>query len=384
MVSFGYIVTLLDIYLRFGRIHDLLVPPELRIAAILAAAGVLALLSTGRILAPLTTKVGHYIIFITFWMMLSVGVSVWPGGAYSYFVEHWLKSLVTFFFVVAFVRTFKKVRSVVLAIAAGCSTCAVAAFFVGEDLAGRSSVDLTYGNPNDLAFLILFGLPLSLWVVFDKRARAWQRILFLAGVVIALPVLVRTGSRAGIIVIAVVALYLFWRVSAGNRIRMVVAGALLVPIAIAVVPRELIVRYSTMFSAQSQADPLENDVSAEDELTASSAAESANMRLDLLKRSLIVTLENPLLGVGPGMFVVAENELAVADGRRRGYWKGSHNMYTQISSEIGLVGFVLFGMILVWSWKVFTRIDRSDPRLFPFSRELKTLALALKSSILVY
>ncbi|MCB9385241.1 MAG: O-antigen ligase family protein [Bryobacterales bacterium] len=384
MLGLGYIVTLLDVYLRYSRIHDLFIPPEVRISAIIVLFGVLALLATGRILSPLTSKVGRYILFATFWMMLSVGVSVWPGGAYSYFVEHWIKSIITFFFVVAFIRTFTKMRTIVLTVAAGCLTAAVLAFFMGVDMAGRSSVDLSYGNPNDLAFLILFGMPLSLWVVFDKRAPNWQRLGFLGGVMIALPVLAKTGSRAALLIIMVLSLYTFWRVSAKNRVRLLLAGAVLAPLAVVAIPRDLIVRYSTLFTAQANVDPLQGDAEEADEATSATAAQSANMRVDLLKRSLAVTLENPLLGVGPGMFVVAENDLAVAAGRARGYWKGSHNMYTQISSETGMVGFALLAMILVWSWKVFTRVERSNPRLFPFSREMRTLALALKASILVY
>lgn len=62
----------------------------------------------------------------------------------------------------------------------------------------------------------------------------------------------------------------------------------------------------------------------------------------LLIQSIQMTFEHPLFGVGPGVFASAswdERKKSVGAG---GGLLVSHNTYTQISSETGIPGFILF------------------------------------------
>src|SRR5207302_4169399 len=63
---------------------------------------------------------------------------------------------------------------------------------------------------------------------------------------------------------------------------------------------------------------------------------SAEARKQLLIRSLELTAQHPLFGVGPGQF----NELSKA-------WHESHNSYTQLSSEAGIPALLIF-LALMW------------------------------------
>ena len=391
MAGLGFIVTLVDLLMRTSRFQDILIP-SMHAPFIVMLAGSALLLLSGRLFEPLFSKLGRYFALLTFIMFLAVGVSVWPGGAYQYMMDQWIPVVPTFFFICGFVRTFKQLKATVATVACGFAIVAYIALIWGDSLGeGRAGIrGFSYGNSNDLAMVVLFGLPLSLWVIFDKRA-SWLIRLFLLGALFgSVPVFFRTGSRAGLLALAGVGLYSLFRLRMGTRIKIVAVAAVALPIGLAMAPAHIIDRYMTIFSSLgAPADPITDASTGEegrkvDEATVLSAAASTDGRVELLKRSLIVTFENPFLGVGPGMFVVAENEMAVSEGRRRGYWKASHNMYTQISSEIGIAGAALFVYLIVLVWRSFGRAEKVHPKAFPFATEMRHLGFVLKVSTLVF
>jgi O-antigen ligase len=174
-----------------------------------------------------------------------------------------------------------------------------------------------------------------------------------------------------------------------TRLRVIAVAAVALPIGFAAIPQRVIDRYTTMFAtlgatSAAVSDPATQQGEEPDEMVVDSATASANSRIELLKRSIRVTLANPVLGVGPGMFVVAENEMSVADGRRRGYWKASHNMYTQISSEVGLPGAFVFVYLMVLVWRSLSRAEKAHPSSFSFAPEMRRIGFMLKVSMLVF
>ena len=80
---------------------------------------------------------------------------------------------------------------------------------------------------------------------------------------------------------------------------------------------------------------------------AQDAADSAQVRLKLLGRSIQLTAMHPLFGVGPGKFAEAENMLAKSEGKTHGIWYFTHNAYTQTSSEAGMLALILYIMAIV-------------------------------------
>ena len=116
---------------------------------------------------------------------------------------------------------------------------------------------------------------------------------------------------------------------------------------------------------------------------AESAASSTQSRKQLLRHSLIFTMKHPLFGVGPGMFEVADDAYMKSMGLRKGTWLGTHNSYTQVSSEVGIPAFLFFvsavGMALTGPWAVYKK-TRGDPRL----RELGNVALGIHYCMVLY
>jgi O-antigen ligase len=80
------------------------------------------------------------------------------------------------------------------------------------------------------------------------------------------------------------------------------------------------------------------------------AHSSREARQRHLKESLVLTLKNPLFGVGPGMFQVASSDEKFTGGIR-GSWRQTHNTLTEFSSECGVPAAVLFLGILCYCLK---------------------------------
>ena len=72
-------------------------------------------------------------------------------------------------------------------------------------------------------------------------------------------------------------------------------------------------------------------------------------RKELLKGGIIMTLKNPLFGVGMGNFAAASNERSLLEHNHTD-WSVSHNSYVQLSSETGVPGLIFYAMAMVFAW----------------------------------
>ena len=83
------------------------------------------------------------------------------------------------------------------------------------------------------------------------------------------------------------------------------------------------------------------------------------------------------------MFAVADDAYAQSQGKKKGSWLGTHNSYTQVSSELGIPAFCFFVAIIVMATKgpyqLYTR-TRGDPR----TQDIGSIALGLHYAMVVY
>jgi O-antigen ligase len=133
-------------------------------------------------------------------------------------------------------------------------------------------------------------------------------------------------------------------------------------------------RYSTLLGLSSDNNPAD--------LAAGAAAGSAEGRQYLLMKSLMITAQHPLLGVGAGLFAIAENSVAIHEGKARGAWHETHNMYTQVSSEDGIPAFIFFVAAIVAAFRALNRVIKggkssTDPVIIEASRTAYWIRLAL-------
>ncbi len=100
-----------------------------------------------------------------------------------------------------------------------------------------------------------------------------------------------------------------------------------------------------------------------------SAYGSSQARQELFWRSIEVTVKHPLFGIGPGNFA----EIS-------GHWSVTHNSFTQMSSEGGVLAFILYVLILSRGFKNARATKQSTKG----KGELTSLAKALQASLAAY
>jgi O-antigen ligase len=226
-----------------------------------------------------------------------------------------------------------------------------------------------------MAQALLLGLPL--WGAMMIISKSLPGKAFAAGVMVLILVTTfRTGSRGAMIGFVAVLLVVFLRAPVMGKLKIILAGVLFLGIVLTTMPGRLIARYKTV------ADE-EGDVAEMGGSMADSASSSSRSRKVLLRHSLIFTIRHPLFGVGPGMFPVFDDSYSKDIGLSKGTWLGTHNSYTQVSSELGIPAFLLFVAVVAMALKApysIYRRTRGDPRL----EDMGNAALALHYCLVVY
>jgi O-antigen ligase len=221
----------------------------------------------------------------------------------------------------------------------------------------------TLTNPNDLAAYILTSLPFCVYALY--RARSWRKLFWVLAVLASLNYVSKTGSRGALLAIAVASIYVFFKSSMGQKALMGAAVAAAMLAAPIVVPKHIYMRYMTIFSS-----------GARTRAARSRGIDAGQARS--FEKSVDVTLQNPIFGVGPGMFPLA------AFGTMKAHV--SHNMYTQLSSETGIPGLLMYltalGFCFYSTGKLLKR-TKKDPALTDIYRAAFTVRIALMLYMIV-
>jgi O-antigen ligase len=207
--------------------------------------------------------------------------------------------------------------------------------------------------------------------IYLLRRSMLNRVLVAAAFFAMLWMVVLTASRGGllnvvfsVVLTSVLILRNTWRG------RIVAAGIVLALVcAVGLAPQLFWQRLGTMWNSS---DTYGN-------LVAASAQESTEDRLAVLQRSIDYTFEHPLFGLGLGNFEAARG----ADLGPSSPWVGTHNTFTQVSSEAGVPAFVLFVALLFTSLFSMGKIGRASSE-GPEDRELNVMARATLASLLSF
>lgn len=228
-------------------------------------------------------------------------------------------SFVALFVVVSqYVREEALFRRIVWVLSIGASVTGVVAIW--EFLSGQMLIARTVnGDPNDIAFALATTLPLTFWLLEERRA---QRVLALGLIgLIALAILL-TFSRGGLVGLAA---GITWKFLVERRNRnAILVGVVLATVAIGVVLATDSGRVDTGLKAKETI-----------------AHENVQSRLDAWSKAARFAVDHPLLGVGPGNFKTSYNAIA---GTPVGIETVAvvHNAYLDIAAELGVVAMVLF------------------------------------------
>jgi O-antigen ligase len=265
------------------------------------------------------------------WAMATVPLSYWPGGSLEFLVNDFFKTLVIFYLLANVVTTARRVELA----AWGLSLMAVplAAFAVREYLAGRFidggpvkrilsfEAPLTQ-NPNDLALMLNLILPLAV-ALFLARPGAGARLVLLSIIALVVAAVVLTFSRAGFLTLATVGAAYGIRLARRPGRGWVLAALFAAAACLPLLPDSYVQRLLTITDIET--DPT------------GSAQERWNDTLATLR----FVAANPVIGAGPGMNILALNEL------RGPIWKEVHNVYLEYAADLGLPGLALFLALMV-------------------------------------
>ena len=313
----------------------------------------------------------HLLALFIFLCALSIPFSLWPGGSLGLLFGNYLKSLAFFLLIAQLLSSLAAFNRMIWYMLICCfivALTAIAGYQEGNLVEGYRMQGAGGGltlNPNDFALTINLMLPFAfaLYSLGDKLIKKGFCIAF---IVIAVAAIMLTYSRAGFITLVIVLALSFWKlVKQGQRMKYVLPFVLVVAVFALLAPQNYTERLSAI-----------TDFSKD-------RAGSGQAREDAMTAALEVIAENPLLGVGMGMNVLALNDKGL-------YWAHVHNVYLQIASEIGVIGMVVFILLLVKLLKSLRQIQGkfkgdSDQRgLIVFAAATETSLLAFMIAALFH
>ena len=367
----GFNFLLLFLFLAFSRIFDVKFS-SLHLTGISYRVVFAMVILSGGVKVALSDKIGRAMLGFTIWFGASVPFSLWKGGSVPYFEGWLLFAFVSYLATAGLIADYTQSRKAINALAWALFVFVIIANVFGTMESGRLFLPQgKFANPNEMAQALLIGLPL--WGA--KLASPGLKKFFATGVILLMLLTVfRTGSRGAMIAFLVMMMFMFLRASITGKMQMIVGVFLLGAVILTTMPGRLISRYKTIEEAD------DDDMDA---YMRESALNSTESRKQLLKNSIKFTIRHPLFGVGPGMFVVADDDEAHAQGLRKGQWLGTHNSYTQVSSELGIPALCFFVAAIVMSLREPYRIykaTRGDPR----TEDIAHLSLGLHYAMIVY
>ena len=265
------------------------------------------------------------------WSLLSATWAEHPVAAVEAFTRY-LPNAMLFLIVFAAVRTREQLLWVVGAFVIGAFLSGVYGLVVPPPAEDFGRLAGAGGDPNETAAAMVAGLALATALGVASRGKPLVRLACVAAGVICMLALFLTSSRGGLIALAVA---LIVAVFLGGRRRgtMLVAalGAILVTV--------------FYFATIAPADVRERVIHPE----------GGTGRVDIWTVGLRMVKDNAVQGVGSGNFTTSsihyllEPGVLLRDDFIIDTPKVAHNTYLQILAELGIVGFVLFMTILLFS-----------------------------------
>ena len=346
MVSFGALLATLYVFFTYSRTLEFFPikagPLSLTVALNLSvlAMGVLS----GGLGQLLRSKIAMPLFLLTGWMLLGIPFSSWKGGSVDSLLHQWLPVFLGFIGVSSLVHSLTSARRMMYAL--GFASVAILVFSrVFGSLDANSRITAanrgTLGNTNDLAMLLLLGLPgVVLYIQESQGLRRMLSFVLTGALLMMLGVVAQTGSRGGLIITAIYAFMLVFSASALRRAVLLIAVVVGTIVFFSTAPASTLARYRTILPFLSA-----GDLSAADAeqmaLLEGSAAGSTLERLGLLQMSVDLTLSHPVFGVGVGTFSSAAAAVS-KESNQRASWHDVHNSYMQIASECGIPALIAY------------------------------------------
>jgi O-antigen ligase len=333
-------------------------------------------LLSGNALRGLQRPVGRWWAGFLACLLLATPFSVWKGGSAALLWNYVPRTYLTFFYICAFATSLRRCRQLMYVNVVASVFLLLTCFKFGTT--GSASEDgrfviqesLFYSNANELGLALLLGVTSLLFLIYQPGIG--MRILGTAGILLSTMYSLKTGSRGCMLAAAamLIMIFLFSR----NKVKAAIFALPIIGVAMLFLPSATLHRLLLIGT-----DP----VSTQAESNSDSAAIASQIqRQELFKKSLYYTVTHPLLGVGPNQFPVAVAGDAGKTGTRAA-WLGTHNSYTQVSSECGIPALICYCSVLVFCFRSNWRLYRQS-RDNAVLKDVTSLSFCLLVGILVY
>ena len=291
-------------------------------------------LATEGTLTMLSTEV-KAILAMTAIALATIPIAKDPGVAWDTFNDPYVKAVVIFIVMVNVVRTRKRLMGMMwlsLGIGVYLGFAALQLYMNGkfsvEQYRVAVNVGGMFGNPNEMAmhFVMMTPLVITLGIASKNKAMRWIYFTMAALFVAANMV---TFSRGGFLGLLACLAVLAWKLGRKYRLNVTIASIVIGGIAIVAAPGNYGLRMLSIF------------------VPGLDAVGSSDQRSVLLQRSLLVTARNPW-GIGIGNFpIVGVHNLQ------------THNAFTQVSSELGILGLIAYLIFIISPFRKLSAIERT-------------------------
>jgi O-antigen ligase len=315
-------------------------------------------LSTEGNLTTFPTEV-KCILALSLIALVTMPIAKSPGLAWAEFNEPFVKVVLMFIVMVNVLRTRRRLMGLMwLSLGMGLylSYTALGMFARGEaKLEGyRVAVDVggMFGNPNEMSMHLVMMTPIAFCLGIASKSNV-MRVVYFAMTALFIGANFVTYSRGGFLGLVAAAAVLAWKLGRKNRLNVSLASIVIGFLVILLAPGNYGLRVLSIFFPD--LDPVGSN----------------DQRRELLERSIIVTLRNPW-GIGIGNFPIVGIRNLV-----------SHNAFTQVSSELGILGLLAYLIFMISPFRKLGAIERT---LFKKKEHdwFYYLSIGLQASIISY
>lgn len=309
-------------------------------------------------LTVMTTEV-KAILAMTVLALVTMPIAKHPPTAWEIFNDTFIKAVLMFIVMVNVLRTRRRLVGLMW-VSLGCGAVlsyqSLDLFMKGELLTEgyRAGVEIggMFGNPNDLALHLVTMIPLAVCLGIASKSSILRLVYFALAVLFVSANFV-TYSRGGFLGLLAASVMLAWKLGRKNRLNVMVASGVIGLLVILLAPGNYGLRILSIFIPG--LDPVG----------------SSDQRRELLERSILVTLRNPW-GIGIGNFPIVGVRNLV-----------THNSFTQVSSELGLLGLLAYLIFMISPFRKLGAIERTES-----AKDEQDwfyyLAIGLQASIVAY
>jgi len=251
-----------------------------------------------------------------------------------------------------------------LVAAFACWTIVACAIALGMYYTGATKVAVgLIGNRNALALYINMAV-IGALLAYSRIRGAVPRLIILIGVPILLLTLALTLSRTGLVVMVVALVSVWYRLARERGFLMLLGSTLACAVIVFFLPSAFWKRAETILPSIERRE------------------DTFGTRVRLWETGFRLIQDKPLLGVGPGNFILASARYA--ESGMAAERLNTHNVYVGVAVESGLVGLALYLAIILSAFggvhraiRAARRVGRSDLALAGITVETMMLAAML-------